>query len=390
MTERFIKKIDMEPLGVGESTVGPADGVTVLSTRTYSDLNGSGRSRIYRMCVDDTEVPDDAYYKAALQLQSNLPDGLPFLVTDAVFGGAPHSDAIFARIQANGGDLRMFEETGLTTPMPVDLVSINAAGDAIQYWSKSASAKSTSSNLFVRYDNLGTPLTQPAADATSGSEEVWADYQFASHDPVFDVSGNYTPTNTGTVLSATGGPFGGPCRGFGSTHGTGASDKIAMGHSTRPSVFSFSAWVYVTGTGNRIILGNAGASTQLRRHSSGALEFLQFWDGGGGEWRGGTISLNTWTHVAVIYDTTSASNDPELYINGAPVSLSVDTNGSGTISGLSTWYIGSNAYDPEGFEGFIAETRFYPADVGATWVAAEYANHANAASLLLAQAEAAV
>lgn len=61
MTERFIKKIDMEPLGVGQSTAGPADGVTVLSTRTYSDLNGSGRSRIYRMCIDTTTPPDPSW-----------------------------------------------------------------------------------------------------------------------------------------------------------------------------------------------------------------------------------------------------------------------------------------------------------------------------------------
>lgn len=89
----------------------------------------------------------------------------------------------------------------------------------------------------------------------------------------------------------------------------------------------------------------------------------------------GTLSALAWTHVAVTYDGSSESNDPNFYINGSPIALSDDGNGEGTIGDDSdgNLFIGGISATPDfSFDGKVQDTRIYNRILSATEVAELY------------------
>ncbi|MEZ6122627.1 MAG: DUF2341 domain-containing protein [Planctomycetaceae bacterium] len=66
--------------------------------------------------------------------------------------------------------------------------------------------------------------------------------------------------------------------------------------------------------------------------SSGYLLFEQGFSTGIGEWKTalGSLNLNTWQHVAIVYDSSSASNVPKIYIDGVLQALTTNSTGSGS------------------------------------------------------------
>ncbi len=81
------------------------------------------------------------------------------------------------------------------------------------------------------------------------------------------------------------------------------------------------------GSGNR-----NGWSLGLRGSSQG-LEFVQGFTGSEGHWvtPNNSIELNKWQHVALVYDASSDTNDPQIFINGVEQGLTKPTAPSGTI-----------------------------------------------------------
>ena len=55
--------------------------------------------------------------------------------------------------------------------------------------------------------------------------------------------------------------------------------------------------------------------------------------GGRGWWKipNGSISLNTWQHIAVAYDASSTANDPVIYLDGSPVAVTRIDSPSGSV-----------------------------------------------------------
>jgi len=110
--------------------------------------------------------------------------------------------------------------------------------------------------------------------------------------------------------------------------------------------------------------------------SDTGLEFNIGWSGGVAKWRSISvgITLNAWHHVALVYDTDSATNDPVLYVDGVVKNLSEIVAPSGTRGSDAggSMQVGSNIATSRASDGLIDDMRFYGRALSAAEVARLY------------------
>ena len=91
--------------------------------------------------------------------------------------------------------------------------------------------------------------------------------------------------------------------------------------------------------------------------------FSQRFSGSNGIWDSSTsiVPNNSWSHICVVYNSDSVSNDPIVYLNGNPLTLTESSTPSGTRqtdAGLNL-YIGNYSTNDNTFDGQIDEARLY-------------------------------
>ena len=130
----------------------------------------------------------------------------------------------------------------------------------------------------------------------------------------------------------------------------GADDSINCGSdSSIDNIFdgggSISVWIKST-TAGEADKGRIFDKTNWSLWMSGVnttVNFSLFFDGDNGDWTF-TVPDNLWTHIVVVYNNDSATNDPVIYVNDVLVSLSVvnTPTGTRTSDALGILYIGNN------------------------------------------------
>lgn len=174
----------------------------------------------------------------------------------------------------------------------------------------------------------------------------------------------------------------------------GIDDSVAVAnHSERNNLFSgggsVAAWFFATGWGE----SNAGRIAQkadaaaatagwaLSLNNSGgnlqSLEFKRAFSGGAGAWNTptGSIKLNAWNHVVVVYNDASAANSPTIYLNGQAQSLTTRSTptGSALTDAAQSLYIGNNQVSGSAtFKGKIESLRLLKTDLPASDVLNAY------------------
>ena len=143
--------------------------------------------------------------------------------------------------------------------------------------------------------------------------------------------------------------------------GTGGTEKM-----------TFSIWLRKTGDGGGSgfgrIFGFGRDSTDgqiaIYTNASEQIIFKTDWDGGNSNlWGTGlAFSLDTWTHLAITYDAGSTANDPIIYVNGIPISLTINASPSGNWDGIDSsenCYIGNDSLGSTGWEGQLADAAIW-------------------------------
>ncbi len=98
---------------------------------------------------------------------------------------------------------------------------------------------------------------------------------------------------------------------------------------------TFAAWVFPESSGENTlgrILDFGSGDITMRTEVAMKLVFQSKWNGNNAVlWatNASAMPVNQWTHIAVTYDATDASNDPVMYVNGA-VAASAHVSGSKT------------------------------------------------------------
>lgn len=146
-----------------------------------------------------------------------------------------------------------------------------------------------------------------------------------------------------------------------------------------------SVWVYPTSYGGsalgRILHKgdpvNTAWTLYLNNSSvSGGLDFKRHFSTTAGIWRtpANSMTLNAWHHVVVVYDDSSTSNDPIIYIDGVSQTLTESTSPVGTPVSDTTFEfgIGNVPALTRSYQGKIEGVRFHRVMVNATDVSMMY------------------
>ncbi|MGH7784508.1 MAG: chitobiase/beta-hexosaminidase C-terminal domain-containing protein, partial [Candidatus Binatia bacterium] len=203
------------------------------------------------------------------------------------------------------------------------------------------------------------------ADAAGGANLI-AQWKFdeGSGTSAFDSSGN---GNTATLINGpswvTSGKIGG------ALSFDGVDDYLSFA-SQAQSIVSISAWVYAQAAPDNLfqrIIDMPGyvlflAESGSPGSNSMSLGFLSRRSTQDGEWDtpANTIAYNSWNHVALVYDSSSTSNDADLYINGLKQTISKITAPQGTqTANEGTGTIGNRIPLDRGWNGMIDDLQLY-------------------------------
>ncbi len=134
------------------------------------------------------------------------------------------------------------------------------------------------------------------------------------------------------------------------------SDCTSDGRIAEKTGWSF----YLQGTSG----SNARAKFRLSRATANGI------------WRTGydVSTSGSWTHVAVVYDSDSTSNDPSLYVNGESVTPTEEVIPQGAVTGDSgdDFYMGDASGGTSNYDGYIREVRLYDTALSASDVLQVY------------------
>ncbi len=305
-------------------------------------------------------------------------------VTDQVILVQLNSSSIdYSRTQSAGQDLRFIDRDG--TLLDYEIESWDEAGTS-RVWVRVPQIDGFSSSDFVwmYYGNA-------SAAAGQSVEDVWLrDATAIVHfgPTVTDSSPEVNPITVVEATNSTG--YIGQSRSF-----DGVNDAISLGSDSEiDDLFTgggtLSAWIRPEGWGENNygrIASKASSTFTLStlgdgwnfqvNGNDGSLLFEYGFSSSVGEWRtaAGSISLHQWQHVAVVYDSSSAANNPRIFIDGVEVSVtrSGSPSGTPTSDAVLPLRIGNQALtDDRTFDGLIDEFRAFSTSLTATQIQADY------------------
>jgi hypothetical protein len=170
----------------------------------------------------------------------------------------------------------------------------------------------------------------------------------------------------------------------------GTSSLISIGSSASvDNIFdgggTVEGWFFATGTGQngfgRVFeKGIAGGMTLAMCDGNNvphSVLFAQVFSSQTINWctSANTIALNTWFHVAVVYDDNSVANRPLIYVNGVSVPVNGGQPAGSRVSDAGdTLFIGNRQAGARAFAGTIDEAHVSRAPRDAGWIATTYAN----------------
>jgi hypothetical protein len=211
------------------------------------------------------------------------------------------------------------------------------------------------------------------------------------NDDVEDKAGTNDGTNYGSTYSYDNPPMDLVPSRQASRSFNGTDDCILVSPDTAiDNLFSggatFAAWIKTNDASltNRIIDkrtnsgGSSGWILYVDDESGGNCD-LAFWQGfSGNEYLAQTtsreITLGSWVHVAVVYDSSSTTNNATMYVDGSSVGLTEVTSPSGSSSNDSSKKLSIGDIDPDftaarrAFDGNIADVRIYDTELTASQI----------------------
>ena len=233
--------------------------------------------------------------------------------------------------------------------------------------------------IFLLANGLTTGYV--AAQLENGLIGYWS-FDEGSGITANDSSGN---GNNGTLVN---GPIWTPGEIAGALSFDGVDDYVSFA-SQAQSTISISAWVYAQATPGNVfprIIDMPGYVLFLPEPSNpksnpASLGFLSRRSDRDGEWDtpANTMAYNSWNHVAVVYDSSSTSNNADLYINGVKQTISKITPPQGTqTSNEGEGIIGNHIPLNRGWDGLIDELRIYNRALSAAEIVSLYDQGNNA------------
>jgi hypothetical protein len=336
------------------------------------------------------EVPAVAQRKCAItipaaQVGTGGVTDFSVLLTRSAFPDEMCSPINDNRAQADGGDIRFYSDSALTSRLACDLIaweldsSDGARDAAIQIRVNVPSLSSVADNtIYVSY-NQGEAETQPAAGEAYGQYAAY-DSGWAAYWPMREGSGasladRTSGQSTGTISGATWSTLDGePALSF-----NGTSDRINVSASTglrqaiKGTAFAILRPASVTGKqrvfSHHRLNSNNGFSFGLNGTYIGLTTYgVQDYS------VPASLAINTTYHVAWLLDS---AHDLTAYKNGASQGQALHTAG-GNVNSDDDGIIGAEVTAPGSttytsfYSGLMRELQIHLAERSAAWITTEY------------------
>lgn len=278
----------------------------------------------------------------------------------------------------DGSDLRFVDGNGNLLAHEIELW--DEAGTSY-VWVRVPQVDQNSATDFVwmYYGNASATDAQNAAAVWSGHDTV----QHLHADAADSSSNNNDGTDVGTTNAAG---FIADAQTFGSGDIINLGDDASL-QNVFQSGGTVSAWFNASGWGGNnvgrildkssgVVPSPAGWNLSLNQNSD-SLFFEYGFENGIGRWQAqaNAITLNQWHHVAVVFNSDSATNTPIFYIDGNQVSATEEVTPLGnTLTDASIdLAIGNHVNGMNRhFEGEIDEVRIVDGAKSADWVRAQF------------------
>jgi parallel beta-helix repeat protein len=186
----------------------------------------------------------------------------------------------------------------------------------------------------------------------------------------------------------------------GSLHFDGLDDLVNTGSAAsldNHSAITLEAWINPAGWGEDPtygygrVLDKGTRKIYLVSTEDGFINTVKFahqFSGNDGTWFATTnvLSLDSWAHVVVTYDSSSITNVPTFYVNGQPLTSTVDPDipggptGAADPDGADDLLIGNTAAGDRTFNGIIDEARYSSVIRTAAWIETEFNNQSSPAT----------
>lgn len=337
----------------------------------YTDVNWMDPLWLHRrkMIVTKTKVADEV-------------KDYPMLIN------IPANTSFANNAQANGDDFVVTAKDGITV-IPHEIEYFNSTTGALVLWCKAPKVSDTSNFEFYIYYNNAAALNQEdiinvwkGCYTIDGATTItdW-DYSAVWHlhaDSLDSTENNNDGADTGITYVI--GHIGN------AASFDALNSKINLGSGTTiDNVFAanglLSAWIYPNSDGEGsvgLVLDKVNYRLITQDESAGfvRLRFEQTWDTSvtTSKWDTAVdIPIATWTKVDIVYDRSSAANNPTIYINGVARTVDLGTLTETTAPGTtadsdaaSDLIIGNNIGQTATFDGKIDEIRMIkipPADI---------------------------
>lgn len=266
------------------------DGVGKEPTLTIESSVAAATSHVATLTIDKDKVPSDL---TDYVVEVDLSD-LPSAFWDVVVDG--------------GGDIRVFKDDD-ATELAREVVFCETTGDTGKMFIKYAGTLSASVDTDIHIHADGA-ASEPAADATYGSQNVWTNYVAVLHfqDNALDSSPE------GNNFTATAVTYGADKVVGKAVEFSGTSDRLTKTHNASLALSEFTYQMRLNGTvgGNKRIVwkdvsGNNNGDFQIRDNG-----FAYFQEGVSDITLDFTMTASTWQSFAFRTD----SSDTDTVLNG--------------------------------------------------------------------------
>lgn len=357
------------------------------------NLSGSGSPAGDAWCNDASGVTCDTswLYRKKITFDNTASAGA--LTDFPVLVQLTSSNIDFAKVEANGADLRFVDPADNTTVLDHEIENWNEAGTSYVWVRVPSLAATNTDYVWVYYGKSGASDGQNATgvwdsnfkgvwhlDETVTDEGTTADVyidstsntndgdQSGPDDAVGQISNGQTFDNSNDYINAN------------SAAGIdGFTQKTISLWVKRTSIATAETLVAKNG-----VSGTASGWTMEIRQDGGSngpnkIRFNEGFPNAQevGLWYGSTNLTNTsaWYHIALTYDNSSTSNDPIIYVNGVADSVTeVYTPAGSVVSDANNDLVfGYDDYwNASPHDGMLDEIRYSNNIRSADWVEAEY------------------
>ncbi len=274
------------------------------------------------------------------------------------------------------------------TKLNHEIENCDTTNDILEAWVNLPNAYSNGTQFFMYYNN-------PSATYEQNTQATWN----SNFKTVWHLNGTFTSSTTSPVTCTNGGTSAVSDLYIGDTRSwDGANDKLDCDSSAEvDEIFdgggTLSFWM------NSPSEGEAGGGRALSKAQSGTdgweirtdNQVGSYFDlmiahqpnsGGRHATTNTEIKINRWHHVAFVYDDSSTSNDPLIYINGTSVSVVEEVTPSTLSSDASNELcIGTRVTGTDGltctagnsaFHGMLDEIRMVDIELSSAWINSDW------------------